>query len=153
MNRNEIDWNEGPQTSVKWSEMKWNTWNLMRHGSPVPWCYLWVDRCNDHEVHLPVPESASVWVLSEILFWTCSDVHSRLVCHPDMSSIVFEEVSPFLTPRFVEVLWVFSPYSTVQKHKHLRFCDGCETGNQWERAGGVIVLLFDPRGGVYSTKS
>ena len=33
-----------------------------------------------------------------------SDVHTSLVCHPDMPSIAFYEVSPFLAPRFVEGL-------------------------------------------------
>ena len=81
-----------------------------------PLCYLWVGRCNDHEVltsadllNLP----GLIWVrdilgFDRVSFWTSSDVHTSLICHPNIPSRSFLGDSPFLDPRFVEVLLVFS---------------------------------------------
>jgi hypothetical protein len=57
---------------------------LSGHGSPVPWCYLWVVRCNDHEVLVPVRllnMSGLIWVWLSLgcewdLSWTRIDVHT-----------------------------------------------------------------------------
>ena len=66
---------------------------LSRHGSPVPWCHLWVVRCNDHEVLLPVR-------LLNIpgLIWVCQDRTS--------SMNVFTQLCWGIN---VHLVWTFSP--------------------------------------------
>ena len=86
---------------------------------PVPWCYLWVDWSHYHEVltwahaellswtALSLSQSGPEWDSS----WTRSDIHTRLVCYPNMSSIDLLGGHPLKGLRFFcAVFWVFSPY-------------------------------------------